>query len=219
MEILTDKFKFELSTLSVNVKILSWAHSQVFVNCGKGTNLYYCSRILVLHCDFEESFPNQGCFDIFIKNVSEEKRKISDSVQWQKPLYLQKIQKAMRQHKNVTKNFDYSTIANRLRTVSWGNDSHPTGVVKPVNGIPTFPLTANVLSKGHNEDSNNGSFSQVSVPVWIPLSQPKVTENVITDYVMHYIFGCDITLPLHAYSLHALLYEQALRSLNTWDEG
>ena len=31
--------------------------------------------------------------------------------------------------KNATKNFDYTTIADRLRTVSWGNDSHPAGVV------------------------------------------------------------------------------------------
>ena len=30
--------------------------------------------------------------------------------------------------KNATKNFDYTTIANRLRTVSWSNNSHPTGV-------------------------------------------------------------------------------------------
>ena len=30
--------------------------------------------------------------------------------------------------KNATKNFDYTTIADRLRTVSWGNDSHPAGV-------------------------------------------------------------------------------------------
>ena len=44
-----------------------------------------------------------------------------------------------------TKNFDYTTIADRLRTVSWGNDSHPTGVVKPVYGIPTFPLTAKAV--------------------------------------------------------------------------
>ena len=34
--------------------------------------------------------------------------------------------------KNATKNFDYTTIADRLRTVSWKNNSHPTGVVKPV---------------------------------------------------------------------------------------
>ena len=43
------------------------------------------------------------------------------------------------QHKNATKNFDYTTISDRLRTVSWSNDSYPTGVVKLVYGIPTFP--------------------------------------------------------------------------------
>ena len=52
-----------------------------------------------------------------------------------------KIQKATWQHKNATRIFDYTTIADRLRVVSWGNNSHPTGVVKPNNGIPTFPLT------------------------------------------------------------------------------
>ena len=40
------------------------------------------------------------------------------------------IQEATWQHKNATKNFDYTTIAGRLRTVSWSNSSHPTGVVK-----------------------------------------------------------------------------------------
>ena len=29
--------------------------------------------------------------------------------------------------KNATKNFDYTTIADRLRTVSWTNSRHPTG--------------------------------------------------------------------------------------------
>ena len=33
-------------------------------------------------------------------------------------------------------------IVDRLRMVSLGNDSHPACVVKPVHGIPTFPLTA-----------------------------------------------------------------------------
>ena len=41
--------------------------------------------------------------------------------------------------KNVTKKFDYTAIAKRLRTVSWGNYSHPTGVVNLFTG-PTFPL-------------------------------------------------------------------------------
>ena len=35
------------------------------------------------------------------------------------------------QHKNVTINFDYTTIVDRLRTVSWSNKSHSTDVVKP----------------------------------------------------------------------------------------
>ena len=34
---------------------------------------------------------------------------------------------------------------NRLRTVSWSNNSHPTGVVKPVYWYPTFPLTAKAV--------------------------------------------------------------------------
>ena len=55
------------------------------------------------------------------------------------PYTHRKIQKATWQHRNATKYFDCTTIADRLRTVSLGNDSYPTGVVKPVNGIPTPP--------------------------------------------------------------------------------
>ena len=59
------------------------------------------------------------------------------------------ILKVKRQHKDVTENFDYTTIADRLLTVSWSNYCHPNGVVKPVYGIPNFQLTAKaVLSKG-----------------------------------------------------------------------
>ena len=53
-----------------------------------------------------------------------------------------KIQKAT---KNATKNFDNTTIADRLRMASWGNYGYPTGVVEPVYGIPTFPLTAKAM--------------------------------------------------------------------------
>ena len=58
-------------------------------------------------------------------------------------------EKSKKQRDN-TKTPPKSSITQRLRTVSWGNDSHPTGVVKPVYGIPTFSLTAKALkSKGH----------------------------------------------------------------------
>ena len=48
---------------------------------------------------------------------------------------------------NATKNFDYTTIADRLRTVIWSNDNRPTGVVKPVYGILTFPLTVKLCNQ------------------------------------------------------------------------
>ena len=41
-------------------------------------------------------------------------------------------------------NFE-NTPYDRVRTVSSSNNIHPTGVVKPVYGYRTFPLTANVV--------------------------------------------------------------------------
>ena len=41
----------------------------------------------------------------------------------------EKSEKQRDNTKNATNNFDYTTIADRLRTVSWSNDSHRTGVV------------------------------------------------------------------------------------------
>ena len=61
------------------------------------------------------------------------------------PTPTEKSKKQLDYTKNATKNFDYITIVDRLRTGSWGNDSHPTGVVKPVNGIPTFPLSVKAI--------------------------------------------------------------------------
>ena len=62
----------------------------------------------------------------------ERKRERSDSVLWQKPLHPEKSKKQSDNTIMPQKNFDYITIADRLRTVSWGNDSRPTGVVKPI---------------------------------------------------------------------------------------
>ena len=39
------------------------------------------------------------------------------------------VKRAKWQHEKRNKKFDYTAIADRLRTVSWGNYSHPTGVV------------------------------------------------------------------------------------------
>ena len=61
------------------------------------------------------------------------------------PTPTEKSKKQRDNIKNATKNFDYTTIADRLTTVSWNNSSHPTGVVKPVYERSTFPLTAKVV--------------------------------------------------------------------------
>ena len=58
--------------------------------------------------------------------------------------------------KNATKNFDYTTIADRLRTVSWSNSSHSTGVVKPVYEHSTFPLTATFDHTNRNRKKITG---------------------------------------------------------------
>ena len=60
------------------------------------------------------------------------------------PTPIEKSKKQRDSTKNDTKNFDYTTITGRLRTVSWSN-RHPTGVVKPVYERSTFPLTATAV--------------------------------------------------------------------------
>ena len=57
------------------------------------------------------------------------------------PTPTEKSKKQRDNTKTATQNFVYTTIKDRLRTVSWSNNSHPTGVVKPVYERPTFPLT------------------------------------------------------------------------------
>ena len=38
---------------------------------------------------------------------------------------------------SATKKFDYTAVADRFRTVSWSNYSHPTGVVNRFTGPPS----------------------------------------------------------------------------------
>ena len=61
------------------------------------------------------------------------------------PTLTDKSKKQRDNIQNATKNFDYTTIEDRLRTVSWSNSSHPTGVVKAVYERSTFSLTASVV--------------------------------------------------------------------------
>ena len=47
--------------------------------------------------------------------------------------------------KNATKNFDYTAVSDRLRTVSRSNSSHPTGVVKRILWGANLPTHCNAI--------------------------------------------------------------------------
>ena len=95
-------------------------------------------------------FSLSQCYtDIDLGLILKTKRKRSDSVLWLKPLHQQKCQKGKVTTPTEPQKFDYTAIADRLRTVSWSNYSHQTGVVNRFTG-PTFSLPATaVYSKGH----------------------------------------------------------------------
>ena len=67
------------------------------------------------------------------------------------PIPTEKSKKQRDNTKNSTKNFDYTTIADRHRTVSWINNSHPTGEVKRVYERSTVPLTATAVEQFDKE--------------------------------------------------------------------
>ena len=126
----------------------------------RGENLYNIPRMTVVYLT---TFPAKTDKMLSTRNSSilmmsssrnlflERKRRRSDSdLLYDKTPIPTENSKINGQHKNATKNFDYTTIADRIRTVSWSDNSHPTGMVIPVYGYPTFPLTIKaVLSKGH----------------------------------------------------------------------
>ena len=55
----------------------------------------------------------------------EKKGEIWLSLMTKAPIPTEKYKKTTWQHKNATKNFDYTMVTDRLRTVSWSNDIDP----------------------------------------------------------------------------------------------
>ena len=63
-------------------------------------------------------------------DIQREKEQVVTQFYDEKPYINRKFNNQLTTQK-VTKNFDYTTIADRLRTVSWSNNSNQTGVAKP----------------------------------------------------------------------------------------
>ena len=120
----------------MSTDLLSFEHPSVLLFCfsSYATCDAYCvwalTVIEVLCCLLEQREKGRGPIQSYDKS----------------PYTHRQIKNATWQHKkNRLQHFDYTIIADQHRTVSWGNDSHPTGVFKSVNGIPTLPLTTTVV--------------------------------------------------------------------------
>ena len=93
--------------------------------------------------------------------ILEGKGRILTQSYYKSPYTDRQFQKATWQHKNATKNFDYKTIANRHRTVSWSNNSHRTCVET------VTPTTATI---GHCLLYTNLNWRWKSTTNWVTFS-------------------------------------------------
>ena len=84
---------------------------------------------------------NLTSFSSVRESICTRGKRIDDSVLWQKPLHPQKNPKRQSDNtKKATNDFYITTIADRLKMVSWCNNSHPTGVIKQVYEWSTLNL-------------------------------------------------------------------------------
>ena len=127
--------------LTLNIFYFHWILLSVIYH---GMFIFQRLKLLYLAKDHWWGFITRNAHMVHIVNYREKRRDLTQSCD-KNPYTHRTIQKATWQHNNTTKNFDYTTVADRLRTVSWSNSSHPIGVVKPVYERSTFPLTAKVV--------------------------------------------------------------------------
>ena len=110
-----------------------------FAHIIKFDTLIFLLKVKVFYICITRKWPNEDF-----------KRKWIDLTQSYKSFIPSENKKDKRTHKDATKTFDYTTIEDRLKTISSSNCCHPTGLVEFVYQISTFPFTAkDVYSKGH----------------------------------------------------------------------
>ena len=80
----------------------------------------------------------------------------------------------------TTQNFDYILIADRLRTVSCSNNSHPTGVVKPGlkdDNLSTYRKSS-VINR-HNSLKNCRKVTTLELYLWyIKTKSYEICQNM-----------------------------------------
>ena len=85
------------------------------------------------------------CYRIYIIGITRRTQKNLTQSDDKSPQTNTNVKKAKWQHKRATKKFDYTAIANRLKTVTWNNYSNPTRMVNRLSG----PL-GNLLTPRNN---------------------------------------------------------------------
>ena len=98
-------------------------------------------------CLFSSRYPHKACLSLlrankkfFDNNSKDIKEEIWLSPMTEAPTPTEMSKGQSDNTNNATKKFDYTTIADRLWTVSWSNYSHPTGVVNRFMGPPSHSL-------------------------------------------------------------------------------
>ena len=104
--------------------------------------------------------------------------------------------------KNATKNFDYATVADRLRTVNWSNSSHPIGVVKPVYERSTLTTRSRVSFISGKVLNISNMFCQ-SIHLYLPkyLSQDIIHPpwcSIVGATVTVHQFFCILLHTVHS---------------------
>ena len=73
------------------------------------------------------------------------------------------MSKGQSDNKNIaTKKFDWTAVADRLRTISWSNYSHPTGVVNLAYGL-NLPTPRNSRCKRENWQHNTSNAQKSTI--------------------------------------------------------
>ena len=141
---LSYEFVALLLYVSCQIAILQWSNAKG-VELG---NICSLSAVwLMKYCStFALSSPN-----LFRRRklAREKGRDLTQSYD-KSPCTNRNVRRAKWQHKQRNKKFDYRAVADRLRTVSWSNYGHPTGVVNLVYGpnLPT-PRNSRVIKRTH----------------------------------------------------------------------
>ena len=111
-------------------------------DCMDGTDEIFCSKL-------SKNRGTEGCSKLKSPEAREKGRDLTQSYD-KSPYTNRNVKRAKWQHKQRHKKFDYIAVADRLRTVSWSNYGHPTGVVNLVYGpnLPT-PRNSRVIKRTH----------------------------------------------------------------------